>query len=70
MRAEPIDMAAGREDVGPLRPLESFERWNRQQWSIAEFDLAADRAAWQSRPHPLGTPVPSYAIRPGAITEP
>ncbi len=50
MRPEPIDMAAGPEDVDPLRPLESFDRWDRQQWSIAELDLMADRVAWQALP--------------------
>jgi ribonucleoside-diphosphate reductase beta chain len=41
---------AVQDDVEPLAPLESFDRWEQQQWRIADLDLDADRPAWRELP--------------------
>jgi hypothetical protein len=38
------------DDVEPRGALESFARWERQQWSLFDLDVSADRPAWQALP--------------------
>lgn len=39
-----------RADLEPRSALDSFARWERQQWSAFDLDLSADRPAWQALP--------------------
>lgn len=42
--------ATPEEDLAPRGALASFDRWERQQWSIGDLDLDGDRDAWRELP--------------------
>jgi ribonucleoside-diphosphate reductase beta chain len=69
----PGDASSAREDIEPLTALESFDRWERQQWSIRELDLAADREAWRALPSfisgELRSAMSRFFLGESAVTE-
>jgi acyl-CoA synthetase (AMP-forming)/AMP-acid ligase II len=66
-------VAGAIEDVEPRGPLESFDRWERQQWRIADLDLTADRAAWQALPtfiaREMRSAIDRFFLGESAVTE-
>jgi len=54
-------------------PLDLFERWERQQWKLADLDFAADRDCWTSlRPlvrRELRAGMDSFLLGESAVTE-
>jgi ribonucleoside-diphosphate reductase beta chain len=45
-----LGTVADQEDLEPRDALDSFARWERQQWTLFNLDLGADRLAWEALP--------------------
>lgn len=63
----------GGEEAHPGEPLESFDRWERQQWSIGELELALDLPAWLRLPDfvaaGIKTAIDQFFLGESAVTE-
>ena len=69
----PNDSFTMDDDLRSCAPLESFERWESQQWSIGELDLVRDRDAWQGLPHfalvGIRAAIDQFFLGESAVTE-
>src|SRR5262245_53053341 len=47
----PVDDVLGTIDVERLpTPMELYDRWERQHWTVQEIDFSVDRQQWESQP--------------------
>jgi len=57
----------------PAPPIKLYERWERQHWSVLDYDLEADVAAWRSLPpllrRELHAGIVQYFLGEAAVAE-
>jgi ribonucleoside-diphosphate reductase beta chain len=69
----PSPQAVDEVQIAPAGALASFDRWERQTWTVAELDLAHDRAGWSEMPSFLAAElrfnVDRFFLGEAAVTE-